>query len=88
MRKFILTSALVLASAGSAVAGGYLTNTNQSVSFLRNPARLATFSLDGAYSNPAGLAWIGEGWHISFTGQNAAQDRDILSTYDFFAGTV
>ena len=88
MRKFILTSALVLASAGSAVAGGYLTNTNQSVSYLRNPARLATFSLDGAYSNPAGLAWIGEGWHISFTGQNAAQDRDILSTYDFFAGNV
>ena len=88
MRKLILTSALVLASAGSAVAGGYLTNTNQSVSYLRNPARLATFSLDGAYSNPAGLAWIGEGWHISFTGQNAAQDRDILSTYGFFAGNV
>lgn len=88
MRKFILTSALVLTTAGSAVAGGYLTNTNQSVSYLRNPARLATFSLDGAYTNPAGLAWIGEGWHIGFTGQNAAQDRDILSTYAPFAYNV
>lgn len=80
MRKFIIASALLLA-AGSAWAGGYLTNTNQTVSFLRNPARLATFDLDGAYSNPAGLAWLGEGWHFMFNAQNAAQSRDIYSTY-------
>ena len=76
MRKFIIASALLLAT-GSAWAGGYLTNTNQTVSFLRNPARLATFDLDGAYSNPAGLAWLGEGWHFMFNAQNAAQSRDI-----------
>ena len=80
MRKFIIASALLLA-AGSAWAGGYLTNTNQTVSFLRNPARLATFDLDGAYSNPAGLAWLGEGWHFMFNAQNAAQSRDIYSTF-------
>lgn len=88
MRKFILTSALCLLTAHGAIAGGYLTNTNQSVSFLRNPARLATFDLDGAYSNPAGLAWIGEGWHVAFSAQNAAQTRDILSTYAPFAYNV
>ena len=55
MRKFLLTAA-VFAASFPTLAGGYLTNTNQSVSFLRNPARLATFELDGAYSNPAGLA--------------------------------
>ena len=80
MRKFIIASALLLAT-GSAWAGGYLTNTNQTVSFLRNPARLATFDLDGAYSNPAGLAWLGEGWHFMFNAQNAAQSRDIYSTF-------
>ena len=80
MRKFITASALLLATSG-AWAGGYLTNTNQSVSFLRNPARLATFDLDGAYSNPAGLAWLGEGWHFMFNAQNAAQTRDIYSTF-------
>lgn len=80
MRKFIIASALLLAT-GSAWAGGYLTNTNQTVSFLRNPARLATFDLDGAYSNPAGLAWLGEGWHFMFNAQNAAQTRDIYSTF-------
>lgn len=58
-----------------------MTNTNQTVSFLRNPARLATFDLDGAYSNPAGLAWLGEGWHFMFNAQNAAQTRDIYSTF-------
>ena len=80
MRKFITASALLLATSG-AWAGGYLTNTNQSVAFLRNPARLATFDLDGAYTNPAGLAWLGEGWHFMFNAQNAAQTRDIYSTF-------
>lgn len=80
MRKFITASALLIATSG-AWAGGYLTNTNQSVAFLRNPARLATFDLDGAYTNPAGLAWLGEGWHFMFNAQNAAQTRDIYSTF-------
>ena len=84
MKKLILSAATLLA-ASSAFAGGYLTNTNQSVAFLRNPARLATFELDGAYSNPAGLAWLGEGWHFGFNIQNAAQTRNITSTYAPFA---
>ncbi len=88
MRKFSLAAAALLLAANSAMAGGYLTNTNQSVSFLRNPARLATFELDGAYSNPAGLAWIGEGWHFAFNWQNAAQERNITSTFAPFAYNV
>lgn len=87
MRKFLLTAA-VFAASFPTLAGGYLTNTNQSVSFLRNPARLATFELDGAYSNPAGLAWLGEGWHFAFNWQNAAQERNILSTFSPFAYNV
>ncbi len=87
MKKFFLTTVMV-ASILTANAGGYLTNTNQSVSFLRNPARLATLELDGAYSNPAGLAWIGEGWHIAFNWQNASQERNVCSTFDPFAYNV
>ena len=87
MKKFLLSAATVLATS-SAFAGGYLTNTNQSVAFLRNPARLATFELDGAYSNPAGLAWLGEGWHFGLNIQNAAQTREITSTYAPFAYNV
>lgn len=85
MRKFNLLAVAFSAASGIACAGGYLTNTNQNAAFLRNPARLATFELDGAYSNPAGLAWIGEGWHLGFTWQNAAQTRTITSTFAPFA---
>ena len=85
MRKFNLLAVAFAAASGIAFAGGYLTNTNQNAAFLRNPARLATFELDGAYSNPAGLAWIGEGWHLGFTWQNAAQTRTITSTFAPFA---
>lgn len=85
MKKFNLLAVAFSAASGIACAGGYLTNTNQNAAFLRNPARLATFELDGAYSNPAGLAWIGEGWHLGFTWQNAAQTRTITSTFAPFA---
>lgn len=88
MRKLFLAAVAAFAVSASSYAGGYLTNTNQNASYLRNPARLATFELDGAYSNPAGLAWIGEGWHFMFNWQNAAQTRKITATFAPFAQNV
>ena len=88
MRKLFLAAVAAFTVSASSYAGGYLTNTNQSASYLRNPARLATFELDGAYTNPAGLAWIGEGWHFMFNWQNAAQTRKITSTFAPFAQNV
>ena len=61
-------------------AGGILTNTNQSVSFLRNPARDAAIGLDGVYSNPAGVAFLNDGFHLGFNWQYAHQTRTIRST--------
>ena len=55
MRKFLLSAAVLLCTATTAQAGGYLTNTNQNVSFLRNPAQDAIIGIAGAYANPAGL---------------------------------
>lgn len=81
MRKFYLSAALAFMAALSAEAGGYLTNTNQSVSFLRNPARDAYFSIDAAYSNPAGLGFMTPGWHFGFDIQSAYQSRNITSYY-------
>ena len=69
----------------SAMAGGILTNTNQSVAFLKNPARDAAIGLDGVYSNPAGVAFMPEGFHIAFNWQYAHQTRTITSTNDVFA---
>lgn len=86
MRKKSLAIALALSASTAAFAGGYLTNTNQSVSFLRNPARDACFTIDAAYSNPAGLGFMSTGWHLGFDLQSAYQTRSIESYYQ--AGNV
>ena len=45
--KVILAGIMLAAAATTAQAGGILTNTNQSIDFLRNPARDAAIGLDG-----------------------------------------
>ncbi len=67
------------ASATSVFAGGLLTNTNQSIAFNRNFAREATTNIDGVYSNPAGAAFLKEGFHLSLNFQNIYQKRIINS---------
>ena len=83
--KAMLLSVMLTASTTTALAGGILTNTNQSVDFLRNPARDAAIGLDGVYSNPAGVAFLPEGFHLGFNWQYAHQTRTITSTSPAFA---
>lgn len=78
--KVILAGILLAATTTTAQAGGILTNTNQSIDFLRNPARDAAIGLDGVYSNPAGVAFLPEGFHLGFNWQYAHQTRTITST--------
>ena len=61
----------------TAQAGGLMTNTNYHIAFDRMMARGATFDIDAAYSNPAGLAWTKEGWQLSLNFQKPWQNRDI-----------
>lgn len=84
MKKVILISFLALAGS-SAFAGGLMTNTNQSVHFLRNPALDATTGIDGVYANPAGLIFLTDGLHLSLNNQSAYQTRTITSTFAPFA---
>ena len=76
--------ALMMAAAEAAMAGGLLTNTNQNVAFLRNPARDGAIGIDGVYSNPAGVVFLGEGFHLSINLQNAHQTRTIQTTSPLF----
>ena len=76
---------LKLATATTATAGGILTNTNQSIDFLRNPARDAAIGLDGVYSNPAGVAFLPEGFHLGINWQYAHQTRTIECNNPLFA---
>ena len=81
MKKFFVTI-IALGAFMSVYAGGLLTNTNQSVHFLRNPARGASMEIDAVYTNPAGLAKLpANGWHFSLNNQSAFQTRTITSTF-------
>jgi len=85
MKKNHLFLAFMSLAASSAFAGGLLTNTNQSVHFLRNPARDASTEIDAVYANPAGLTLMTEGMHLSLSNQSAFQTRTITSTFAPFA---
>ena len=84
MRKSLIALAVFMMTSGSALAGGILTNTNQSIDFLRNPARDAAIGLDGVYSNPAGVVFMPEGFHLGINWQYAHQTRTITSTNPVF----
>lgn len=78
MRKFSLISFMMLIVSTSTFAGGLLTNTNQHAAFLRMLSRGATTEIDGALSNPAGLAFLpNDGFHMSLSIQSAFQTRNI-----------
>lgn len=85
MRKGFIALAVFTMTTVSAWAGGILTNTNQSVLFLKNPARDAAIGLDGVYSNPAGVAFMPEGFHLGINWQYAHQTRTIKSTNPLYA---
>lgn len=79
MRKGLIALVVFMMTIETAWAGGILTNTNQSVLFLKNPARDAAIGLDGVYSNPAGVAFMPEGFHVAFNWQYAHQTRTVTS---------
>lgn len=85
MKKKTCVSAALLIVSNLTFAGGLLTNTNQSVLFLRNPARDAAIGIDGVYSNPAGVVFLDNGFHLSLNIQSAHQTRTVCSTFAPFA---
>ena len=89
----IIAVLLAVLSVSSVFAGGLVTNTNQSASFIRNPSRGASLEIDAAYFNPAGLVFLQDGFHISINNQSITQERSIqtdLATLNRtnFAGDV
>ena len=80
-----MTALAAMVLAASAFAGGPMTNTNQSASFLRSVARGTTYEADAVYFNPAGTAFMENGFHLGIGNQIARQTRTISSTYAPFA---
>ena len=83
--KIAMTLAVATTVATSAFAGGPMTNTNQSAHFLRSIARGTSLSTDAVYTNPAGVVFMENGFHLGLNDQMAAQTRTITSTYAPFA---
>lgn len=80
MRKiFVMLMAVALFSS-AAFAGGIMTNTNQSASYVRMPARGASLGIDAIYFNPAGLTQMKDGFYLSLNNQVISQKREINST--------
>ena len=80
MKKKLLLAALIAVTVSTVQAGGLMTNTNYHIAFDRMMARGATFDIDAAYSNPAGLAWGYDGLQLSLNFQKPWQNRDIELT--------
>lgn len=82
--NFLLVALLV--SSQILMAGGLKTNLNQSASWARTLSREATLDLDGVYFNPAGLAHLGNGLHLSISNQSIWQTRTVTSDYMYLSG--
>lgn len=88
MMKRVFSTIAVASFAIASFAGGLLTNTNQSASFVRNPARYASLETDAIYFNPAGTAFFNDGWSFSGNWQMIRQDRDVYAGGKEYKGSV
>lgn len=85
MKKTLLAGLLALGTLSTAQAGGLLSNTSLHALYLRSLARNASLAHDAAYYNPAGLAFVSDGWRFTLNSQTVLQERNIESTFAPFA---
>jgi len=85
--KKILTIFAAIVMTGSVMAGGLVTNTNQSAGFTRFLSRNASTWIDAVYFNPAGVSTLGGGFHLSLNNQTIGQSKSILNNYSYLTGT-
>lgn len=81
MKKTILTIFSIVLTLQFVFAGGIVTNTNQSASWVRSMVRDASIDVDAVFFNPAGLTHLEDGFYIQVNSQTAMQGRTIQSTY-------
>jgi len=85
-KKLLFTLATVFLSAGL-MAGGIMTNSNQSAAYARMLARNASLGIDAVYYNPAGLTKLGNGFHLSLNNQSIFQTKDVVNNYPYLHGS-
>jgi len=56
---------------------------NQSGDFVRMPSRGASTDVDAVFYNPAGTAFLPDGFHFSITNQSLRQKTSVISNYQY-----
>ncbi len=80
MKKFSLIFASALIG-GQLLAGGIVSNTNQSAQYVRMMSRNASLQIDAAYFNPAGIAGLDNGFHLALNNQTIFQTKTVTTTF-------
>ena len=83
--KKLLISTFAMCFSASVLAGGLNTNSNQNASFERQMSQNGIIDLAGLYANPAGTAFLANGWHLSYSHMSVWQQRNITTTFPLFA---
>ncbi|MFZ2055650.1 MAG: hypothetical protein WAU81_15785 [Candidatus Aminicenantales bacterium] len=63
--------------------GTIITNTNQSVQYLRLLNRNASLGLDAVYYNPAGVVHLENGFHLAIHNQTIFQTKTVKNAFPF-----
>ena len=82
--KKLMVFVLFMAAGMKLMAGGLVTNTNQSAMFTRFQCRDATIDIDAAFYNPAGLTHLSRGFYLSVNNQTMGQLKMITAEYENF----
>jgi long-chain fatty acid transport protein len=65
------------------VFGTIITNTNQSVQYIRLLNRNASLGLDAVYYNPAGVVHLENGFHLAIHNQTIFQTKTVINDFPF-----
>ncbi|MBL7068110.1 MAG: hypothetical protein ISS29_09720 [Candidatus Marinimicrobia bacterium] len=83
MRSVMFVFLILVLAMGIAMAGGIVTNTNQSAAYMRTLNRNASTDVDAVYFNPAGLTRLEDGLHLSLSNQSIFQTKTVTNNYQF-----
>jgi len=81
MRSFMFVTLILVLMMGIVMAGGIVTNTNQSAAYMRTLNRNASTDIDAVYFNPAGLTKLEDGLHLSLSNQSIWQTKTVNNDY-------
>ena len=81
MKKLVIIFGVLTGMVFSAHSGGLVTNSNQSASYYRMLARGASTTGDAVYYNPAGLAFLEDGFTLSLNTQMIWMKRIINNDF-------